>query len=142
MRFIDSNIFLHAFLIPRRELRENEQKVKDEAKLIIKRVEEGEEEVATTIAHLSEIVNIIEAGLSLQKSLGFLGWIITSKNIKVYSISIEDYESAMLLAKDKSISANDALAYLIMKSYGIKEIYSFDKHFEQFKDVIRLPKMP
>ncbi|MEM3517135.1 MAG: type II toxin-antitoxin system VapC family toxin [Candidatus Bathyarchaeia archaeon] len=142
MRFIDSNIFLHAFLIPRRELRENEQKVKDEAKLIIKRVEEGEEEVATTIAHLSEIVNIIEAGLSLQKSLGFLGWIITSKNIKVYSISIEDYESAMLLAKDKSISANDALAYLIMKAYGIKEIYSFDKHFEQFKDVIRLPKMP
>ncbi|MEM2914007.1 MAG: type II toxin-antitoxin system VapC family toxin [Candidatus Bathyarchaeia archaeon] len=137
---MDSNVFLHAFLIPRRNLKNKEQRVKDEAKVIVKRIEEGEK-VATTTAHLSEIVNIIEAGLSLQKSLGFLGWIIASENIKVYPVAAEDYENAIPLAKDKSISANDALAYLSMKAHRLREIYSFDKHFDQLKGIIRLPRM-
>lgn len=139
MRFVDSNVFLHAFLIPRRMLMKEEQKVKDEAKAIVKRIEEGEE-AATTTAHLSEVVNIIETGLGLQKSLGFLAWTITRENIKVYPVAAEDYESAMPLAKDNSISANDALAYLSMKTHELREIYSFDKHFDQLKDIIRLPR--
>lgn len=140
MRFVDSNVFLHAFLIPRRTLTKEEQKVKDEAKTIVERIEGGEE-VATTTVHLSEVINIIEAGLGLQKSLGFLAWTIISENIKVYPVSIEDYESAMPLAKDKNISANDALAYLSMKAHEIREIYSFDKHFDQLKDIVRLPRI-
>ncbi len=139
MRFVDSNVFLYAFLIPRRRLRKEEQNVKDEAKAIVERIEGGEE-VATTTAHLSEVVNIIETGLGLQKSLGFLAWTITSENIKVYPVTMEDYESAIPLAKDNSISANDALAYLTMKTHELREIYSFDKHFDQLKDIIRLPR--
>jgi len=132
-------MFLHAFLTPRRKLTKEEQKVKDEAKAIVERIE-GDEEVAMTTAHLSEVVNIVETGLGLQKSLGFLAWIITKENIKVYPTAIEHYETAMPLAKDKRISANDALAYLSMKAHGLREIYSFDKHFDQLKDAIRLPK--
>lgn len=141
MRFVDSNVFLHAFLTPRRTLRKEEQKVKDEAKAIVERTE-GEEEVAMTTAHLSEVINIIETGSSLQKSLGFLAWIITKKNIKVYPVSIEHYETAMPLAKEHRISANDALAYLSMKTHRMEEIYSFDKHFDQLKDIVKLPKTP
>jgi len=70
MRFVDSNVFLHAFLRPRRTLTEREQLVKDEAKSIVKRLEEGEE-AATTTVHLSEVVNILETGLGLERSLGF-----------------------------------------------------------------------
>lgn len=139
MRFLDSNIFLHAFLTPRRRLSEEEQKVKDEAKAVLRRVEEGEE-VAMTTVHLSEVINIIETSLGLQKSLGFLAWIIASDNIKVYSISIEDYENSISIAMGKKISANDALAYLFMKKYEMKEIYSFDKHFDQLGDIKRLPE--
>lgn len=139
MRFVDSNVFLHAFLAPRRTLRKEEQKVKDEAKAIVERIE-GDEEVAMTTAHLSEVINIIETGIGLQKSLGFLAWIITKKNIKVYPVAVEHYETAMPLAKDRRISANDALAYLSMKAHRMEEIYSFDKHFDQLKDVVKLPK--
>jgi len=139
LRFVDSNTFLHAFLTPRRKLTKEEQKVKDEAKAVVERIDE-DEEVTMTTAHLSEVVNIIETGLGLQKSLGFLAWIITKENIKVYPTAIEHYETAMPFAKDKRISANDALAYLSMKAHGLREIYSFDKHFDQLKDVIRLPK--
>ena len=139
MRFVDSNVFLHAFLTPRRTLRKEEQKVKDEAKAIVERIE-GDEEVAMTTAHLSEVINIIETGIGLQKSLGFLAWIITKKNIKVYPVSVEHYETAMPLAKDRRISANDALAYLSMKAHRMEEIYSFDKHFDQLNDIVKLPK--
>ena len=139
MRFIDSNVFLHAFLIPRRKLTKEEQNVKDEAKAIVKRIEGGEEAAITTV-HVSEVINIIETGLNLQKSLGFLIWVITSENVEVYSVALEDYESAMAIAKDNEISANDALAYLFMKDHNLREIYSFDKHFDKLKDIIRLPR--
>jgi len=139
LRFVDSNVFLHALLTPRRPLRKEEQNVKDEAKAIVRRIEGGEE-VATTTVHLSEVVDIIETGLGLEKSLGFLAWVITSENITVYSVAAEDYEGAVPLAKDNNISANDALAHLSMKTHELREIYSFDKHFEKLEDVERLPK--
>jgi len=52
--------------------------------------------------------------------------------------TVEDYESALLIAKDNNISANDALAHLSMKAQGMREIYSFDKHFDQLKGITRL----
>lgn len=140
MKFVDSNVFLHAYLIPRRPLTKDERRIKDEAKAIVKRIEDGEE-VATTVVHLSEVVNIVETGLGVKESLGFLAWVITSENVKVYSVGIRDYEAALLLAREKEISANDALAYLFMKAQGISEIYTFDKHFKKFEDIKRLPEI-
>ena len=139
MRFIDSNVFLHAFLKPRRKLTQKELKIKEKAKTIVKSIEEGEE-VATSTVHLSEIVNIIEATLGLEKSLGLLAWIITMDNIEIYSVGLGHYEASLPLAKEKGISANDAIAYLFMKSYGLNEIYSFDKHFDLLKDIARIPE--
>ena len=81
MRFVDSNVFLHAFLKPRRKLTQNEIRIKEEAKDIVKNIEGGEE-VAMSTVHLSEIVNIVEASLGLEKSLGLLAWIITMDNIE------------------------------------------------------------
>ncbi len=91
LRFVDSNVFLHAFLVPRRSLTEEEKYVKDEVKGIVKGIEEGEEVVTSTV-HLSEVVNIVESGLSLQKSLGFLAWAVTSDNVKVHPVTLQDYE--------------------------------------------------
>lgn len=139
MRFVDSNIFLHAFLKPRRKLTQKELNIKEEAQTIVKEIEAGEE-VALSTTHISEVVNIIETSLGLEKSLGFLAWIVTKDNIEVYSVGLGHYETSLPLAKENEISANDALAYLFMKNHGLKEIYSFDKHFDQLKDIVRLPK--
>jgi len=136
---VDSNIFLHAFLKPRRKLTQKELNIKEEAQTIVKEIEAGEE-VALSTTHISEVVNIIETSLGLEKSLGFLAWIVTKDNIEVYSVGLGHYETSLPLAKENEISANDALAYLFMKNHGLKEIYSFDKHFDQLKDIVRLPK--
>jgi len=141
LRLVDSNVFLHAFLKPRRKLTQNEIKIKEEAKGIIKNIEGGEE-VAMSTVHLSEIVNIVEASLGLEKSLGLLAWIITMDNIEIYSVGLGHYEASLSLAKETGVSANDALAYLFMRSYELKEIYSFDKHFDRLKNIVRLPKHP
>ncbi|UCH57977.1 MAG: type II toxin-antitoxin system VapC family toxin [Candidatus Bathyarchaeota archaeon] len=138
MRFVDSNVFLHAFLKPRRELTEAEKSVKGESKEIVERIEEGEE-VATTAIHLSEVINIVESGLGLTESLGFLSWAISKANIEVHPTAIEDYEGALPLARDNGVSANDALAFLLMRGIGLREIYSFDRHFNQLKEITRLP---
>lgn len=138
MRFVDSNVFLHAFLTPRRELTKGEQRVKDKSKAIVKGIEDGEE-VAITTVHLSEVINILESGLSLQKSLGFLAWIITKDNIKVYPTAIEDYEASLPIAMENDIDANDALAYISMKRHGLEDVYTFDRHFNQLKDIRKLP---
>lgn len=106
----------------------------------MKRIEGGEE-VAMSTTHLSEIVNVIETSLGLEKSLGFLAWVVTMDNIEVYSVGLGHYETSLPLAKENEISANDALAFLFMKSYGLKEIYSFDKHFDRLKGIVRLPKI-
>lgn len=138
MRFVDSNVFLHAFLTPRRRLTPEEERVKEKSKAIVKAIEGGEE-VATTTVHLSEVVNIIETGLSLQKSLGFLAWAITKENIHVHPTTPEHYETAIPIAREKNISANDALAYQLTRTQGLDEIYTFDRHFDQLKDIKRLP---
>ncbi len=45
-------------------------------------------------------------------------------------VSDKDYMECVLLAEEKRVSINDALAYLLMKRKGIGEIYTSDKHFE------------
>ena len=137
MRFVDSNVFLHAFLRPRRELSKEERHVKEAAKEIVREIEGGEG-VAMSTVHLSEVVNIIESGLSLQKSLGFLAWAISSASIDVYPTDVGDYGGALSIARESGVSANDALAYLLMKEHDLDEVYSFDRHFDLL-DVTRLP---
>ena len=138
MRFVDSNVFLHALLRPRRELTEEELRVKESAKEIITGIEGGEE-VATSTVHLSEVINIVESGLGLQRSLGLLAWAITTPNMEVYPTSLRDYEGALVVAREANVSVNDALAYQLMRAHGLNEAYSFDKHFDQLKGITRLP---
>jgi len=97
---VDSNIFFHSFLKPRRKLREKELKIKKEAQAIVKRIEGGEE-VAMTTSHLSEVVNMIETSLGLEKSLGFLAWVVTMNNIEVYSVGLRSLRDVLVTCEGK-----------------------------------------
>lgn len=137
MRFIDSNIFLHAFLKPRRKLTDQESMIKEQSKSILRRVEQGEK-VAISVVHLSEVVNIFESGQGLLVAQGFLAWAISSENMVVYPVSVEDYEVALPLSQEHSISPNDALAVNKMKTNKLEEIYSHDKHFDQIENIQKI----
>lgn len=58
MRFLDANIFIYAYYKPRRELGQKEREMKEGAKDILMRINEGKETAITTVVHLSEICPI------------------------------------------------------------------------------------
>jgi predicted nucleic acid-binding protein len=57
-------------------------------------------------------------------------FILLKRNVFVEAVSDKNYIESVLLADEKRVSINDALAYLLMKRKGIEEIYTSDKHFE------------
>ncbi|AIU69909.1 DNA-binding protein [Thermococcus eurythermalis] len=128
MRFIDANVFLYALLKPKPDLPEEVLERKARAMKILRRIEDGEE-VATSVVHLSEVANIIEAKVNLSTALAFIEELLTAGNVHILPVTPEDYLKATLVASEKRISVNDALAYLKMKELDINEIYTFDKHF-------------
>ena len=130
VRFIDANIFIYAFLKPRREPPDNVKAIKEKAKGILKRVSDGEE-VATTVIHLSEVANVVESRAGKGKAAQILLYVLTSDNIRVLDVSTADYLRAALIAEERNLGINDALAYLKMQELGIDEIYTFDKDFEK-----------
>ena len=129
MRFIDANVFIYAVLKPKRELNEKELKIKSVSKEIFNRVNEGEE-VITTVVHLSEVANVLEDAANLSFAISFLKDLLLKRNVIVERVSDKDYMESVLLAEEKRVSINDALAYLLMKRRGVEEIYTSDKHFE------------
>jgi len=135
MRFLDSSVFLHAYLLPHRKLKPEEEKLKERAKKIIQRIDSGEEDVLITVIHVSEIVNMIESWLGLQESISILARILSLKNISIIEVNESDYEEALAISSRYNISINDAIAYLKMKENNINEIYTFDKHFKNLPGI-------
>ncbi len=139
-RFLDSSVFLHAYLKPRRPLTAREEAVKAAAQEILRRVEEGEL-VFTTTVHVSEVVNIVESRVGLQASLGLAARLLSLENVEVLPVSRDDYEKALEVAQRFSVSLNDAVAYAKMLEKGASEVYTFDKHFAQLPGVSALPRL-
>jgi len=135
--FVDASVFVYAFLKPRRKLQPYEASVKDAAKKIISRINEGEE-VSTSVVHFSEVCNILEDHLSLKEALTIETGMLLRDNIIIHKISEEDYLKALSVAEDHQVGANDALAYVVMKGSGLSKIYSFDKDFDTFPDIKRI----
>jgi len=137
VRFLDSSIFLHAYLKPKRKLSAEENQIKRTAVEMLKRIEEGED-VATSVVHVSEVANIVEARLGLQKALELLENLLATENILVLTVKRGDYEEALVIASRCGTSPNDAVAALLSRDSNITEIYSLDKHFDNIPFVKRI----
>ncbi|MGB9631131.1 MAG: type II toxin-antitoxin system VapC family toxin [Candidatus Methanodesulfokora sp.] len=137
MRFVDASVFVHAFMKPKRELKPHEVQIKNAAKGIVRRIDEGEE-VAITVVQLAEIANILEDYMPLEEALEIEEFLLRAPNVKVVSISSRTCTEALELAKRKGVGLSDAIAYIAMLRNGIYEIYSFDKDFDKLEGVKRV----
>jgi len=134
MRFLDSSVFLHAYLKPRRKLRQREKIIKEVAKKILEKIEGGEE-VVTTVIHLAEILNIVESRLGLKYSISLLARILSLSNILIEGVDLDDYKNGLTISERYGISINDSIAYIKMEKLNINEIYTFDKHFKNLPEI-------
>ncbi len=132
IKFIDSNVFVYAYVKPKREISEKISRMKEKAKEILMKINYGEERVVTSLVHISEIANVIESLSSISKSIEIIENILNNKNIIVKDVTTQDYIEAVIVANREKVSVNDALAYVIMRNNNISEIYTFDeKHFKK-----------
>jgi len=88
---------------------------------MLRRVDKGER-VLTSVVHLSEIINIVEARSGLSKSLELLESLLAMTNLEICGVERGDYEESLVISERYRVSPNDALASIICKKKGIKEV--------------------
>jgi uncharacterized protein len=134
--YVDANVFIYAFLKTKRTLQPHEVKIKDAAKKIVSRINEGEK-VVTSVVHFSEVCNILDDYLPIEEALLVERGLLFRENILICEVSKDDYLKAISISEDQSVGVNDALAYVLMKKKTIQTVYSFDKDFDTFADIRR-----
>lgn len=140
MRFLDANIFIYAYYKPKRSLTQKEQKMKTQAKKIIRNISEAKEEVTTTVIHIAEAVNILKHGMPLQTLTNTILGLFMLENVKILGVNKQLYFAATELAQDLRLDPNNSLIIQTMNLTNIKEVYSFDKDLEKIEGITRLPK--
>ncbi|AIY90163.1 type II toxin-antitoxin system VapC family toxin [Geoglobus acetivorans] len=136
MRFVDASVFVHAYLRPKRELKPHEMKIKESAKEIVTRINDGEE-VGMTVVQITEIANLLESYLPLRDALKVEEFLLLAGNVKVFDVTRRDCLKALETAREEGVGLSDAVAYVIMRKNGVNEIYSFDSDFDRL-DVKRV----
>jgi len=139
MRFVDASVFLYAYLKPKKPLPPNVADMKRNARGIVARINAGEM-VSTSLTHVSEVANILEAVMPLNESHKVTRDLIYANTVEVLEPSRENFFDAIEIAEESALGLNDAVAYVLMRTNGIEEIYSFDKHFDQLPDIRRLSR--
>lgn len=129
--FVDTNFFL-------RFLTNDIPQQAKKAEKILKRAEQGEIELFTSDLVMAEIAWTLESYYQepKEKIATSLRRILLIENLKVPSK--ENWLEALEIFLEKNLELIDAFNYSLMHSEGIKEIYSFDKHFDKFPSVKRV----
>ena len=88
----------------------------------------------TTTYIFDETVTFLRKRLGFDKAMEVGNRILSSQSLEVIHISKEDFEKGweiFLFYKDKNFSFTDCLSFFIMRKMGLKEVLSFDQHFQQ-----------
>lgn len=136
MRFVDASVFVHAFLKPKRELKPHEVRIKELAKEIVRRINDGEE-VGITVVQVAEIANLLESYLLLNEALKVEEFLLLARNVNVFDVTKKDCLEALKICRERNVGLSDAIAYVVMMKSGVDEIYSFDDDFDKL-DVRRV----
>jgi predicted nucleic acid-binding protein len=141
MRFLDANIFIYAYYKPKRQLTPQEADMKNRAKEIVTNLNSGEEEVLTTVVHLSEVANILKYRLPPDELADVISGLLMTDSIRVLGVKREHYYASTELGREIGMDPNDALAVQTMRDNGLTEIYTFDRGFDKIPSISRLPKL-
>lgn len=131
MIFLDTNIILRFIL-------NDDPKLSPKAKAIFQKIQDTQTNVYIGLLSFSEVVFTLERSyrfpkIEVVKNLLFI--------MRIPSIKMEKKQLIQTALKeyiDKNISFIDAYSAVLMKKQGIKQIYSFDRDFDKFRDLQRL----
>jgi len=144
MKYLDANLFVYAYFKPKKEkiLSDKIKWCKQEAKRIISEINKEEDTYCISLIQLSEIVNLLKGVMSWKDLHDLLMGLMSNKSVDVVEMSKLTYINAIEKILDFNLDSNDISAYLLMKEKNITEIYTFDRDYEAFSDIICLPLIP
>jgi len=144
MIYLDANIFIYAFFKPKKGkvLSDKIKWCKQEAKKILEKINKEENNYCISLIQLSEVVNLLKGVMPWENLQKFIMGFISNKTIEIKEISKLTYITAVDKITMYNMDSNDISAYLVMKEKKIRKIYTFDRHFENFPDIICLPEFP
>jgi len=96
----------------------------------------------TTNFVICETMNYLRSRVSHQVAVLFRENLNKSGFIEMIRVTPSIEDAAFVIFKqyaDKDFSFTDCTSFSIMKSFGLKKAFAFDKHFEQFEGISRLP---
>ena len=137
MRFVDANIFVYAFLEPKRRLTEREAALKQRSKDIVRRIDKGEQ-VRTAIVQITEVCNIMESRAPPEQAHEIIQSILFSNSIDIVAVDTAVYAAALELARTHAVSVNDGVAAVVMEQNSMQEIYSHDTDFDKIPGITRI----
>ena len=103
--------------------------------------EKGSRFVTTNFV-VCETMNYLQARISHKVAVAFRENLKKSGLIKIMSITPHVEDTAFAIFKhysDKDFSFTDCTSFSIMKSLKLTRAFAFDRHFEQFANLSRLP---
>jgi len=98
----------------------------------------------TTNLVICETLNYLRAKISLDVAVSFRENLYKSSIIEVINITPAIEEEAFRIFKqhnDKDFSFTDCISFSVMKAKKLDRVFAFDKHFEQFGNLKRLPEI-
>ena len=130
MNLIDTNIFVEIYL---------KQKNMKKCEIFLRKISENEIQGIITDFSIDSVCILMEnyhkktgeIRLFLLSLLGFVG-------LKIYFTTIIDRILATQLMEKHDLDFDDALTLQAMYSNNVKEIVSFDKHFDKIKEIKRV----
>lgn|SRR3989338_626234 len=130
MFFVDANIFLEIAL--------GDEK-KEECKEMLSRVQKNLLNAITSDFIMYTCLLHIESKLKhVEKMQNFLTFLDNMEGLKIYSPNNETIYNAFDIMKKYKLDFDDALVVSTMASLGIKQLVSFDRHFDRVKEIERL----
>jgi hypothetical protein len=139
MRFVDASVFLYAYLRPKKAVPNEIAEMKKASRAILRRINDGEK-VYSSLIHLSEVANILEAVMPINESWTIMRGLLYATQMVILEPTKDNYLDAIEVTGEAGVGLNDGLAHVLMKATGVREIYSFDRHFDRFDDIERICK--
>ena|SRR3989338_585566 len=127
--FIDTNIFIYASGDPHPH--------KNPSKHILERIAGNKIKAATNTEVLQEILHRYSAIKDMERGLA-----IFDDCLKIIPLILPVTKQDILKAREilqeyPEVNARDAIHTAVMLNRGIKTIYSYDRHYDQIKEIQR-----
>ena len=106
---------------------------------LVPRVSEGEA-VVTSAVHFSEVANVLEDWMGLEAAQAVERGLCARETVEILPVARGDLLDALSTGSEVGVGTTDALAAVLMRDRGLRDIYSFDRDFDRFEDLRRVMK--